>query len=212
MTETPVVADAVFLSSQGAVPEDPIAILERWLAEAKSRIGFPATAMGLATSTPQGDPDVRIVLLQALYGGGLVFFTNSTSAKGRQLLANPKAAACSRWAAMGKQVRLRGTVREADTLYADEYFAARPRDSQIGAHASPQSSPLADRTELIRLVDAAAGRFAGRPVPRPAHWTGFILVPAEIEFLADGADRLHERMLFQRSPEGVAWTKELLAP
>jgi pyridoxamine 5'-phosphate oxidase len=212
MTENPVVTDSIFLSSQGATPEDPIVVLERWLAEAKSLIGFPATAMALATSTPQGDPDVRIVLLQALYEGGLVFFTNLASAKGRQLLANPKAAVCFHWPAMGRQVRLRGTVRETDVHYADEYFAARPRGSQIGAHASPQSTPLADRTALIQLVDDAGARFARRPVPRPAHWTGLILVPVEIEFWEDGTDRLHDRMLFQRSSGGVAWTKSRLAP
>jgi pyridoxamine 5'-phosphate oxidase len=212
MTETPMVTDSVFLSSQGAEPEDPIMVLERWLAEARSAVGFAATAMALATSTPQGDPDVRIVLLQALHGGGLVFFTNLTSAKGRQLLANPKAAVCFHWAAMGRQVRLRGTVQETEAHYANEYFAARPRGSQIGAHASPQSSPVADRTALIRLVDDADARFAGRAVPRPPHWTGLILVPAEIEFWEDGTDRLHDRALFQRLPEGMAWTKVRLGP
>lgn len=212
MTESPMVTDSVFLSSREAPPEDPIVVLERWLAEAKIAVGFPATAMALATSTPKGDPDVHIVLLQALHEGGLVFFTNLSSAKGRQLSQNPKAAACFHWAAMGRQVRLRGTVRETEAHYADEYFASRSRGSQIGASASPQSTPIVDRTALIRLVDDAGARFAGSAVSRPPHWTGLILVPAEIEFWEDGTDRLHDRALFQTLPGGVSWTKVRLAP
>jgi pyridoxamine 5'-phosphate oxidase len=212
MTESPMVTDSVFLSSPEAAPEDPIVVLERWLAEAKIAVGFPATAMALATSTPQGDPDVRIVLLQSLQGGGLVFFTNLTSAKGRHLLANPKAAACFHWAEVGRQVRLRGAVCEVEAHYADEYFASRSRGSQIGANASPQSTPIVDRTALIRLVDDAGARFAGSAVPRSPHWTGLILFPAEIEYWEDGTDRLHDRVLFQRLPGSMAWTMVRLAP
>lgn len=213
MSDISPAADAVFLSHQvGATPEDPLVVLERWLITAKREIGFPATAMSLATATTDADPDVRIVVLQALDEGGLVFFTNLTSSKGSQLLANFKAAACFHWPAIGKQVRVRGSVHRVDDHYADHYFASRPRGSQIGAHASPQSTSIEDRAALIRLVNDADARFSGKPIPRPAHWTGLVLVPAEIEFWEDGADRLHDRMLFRRSRESGAWGKTRLAP
>lgn len=213
MSDTPSAADAVFLRHQvGATPEDPLVDLERWLVRAKKEIGFPATAMSLGTATTEGDPDVRIVLLQALHQGGLVFFTNLTSSKGSQLLANFKAAACFHWPSMGRQIRVRGSVHRVDDHYADHYFASRPRGSQIAAHASPQSTPIDDRAALIRLVNDVDIRFAGRLIPRPTHWTGLILVPAEIEFWEDGADRLHDRMLFRRSKESPGWTKSRLAP
>jgi pyridoxamine 5'-phosphate oxidase len=212
MTEVPRSTDSVFLRLKGATAEDPLTVLDRWLFEAKNQIGFPATAMSLATATPEGDPDVRIVLLQSLRAGGLLFFTNLSSAKGEQMLSNPKAAACLHWPAMGRQVRIRGTIDQVDDHCADQYFAGRSRSSQIGAHASPQSSVIRDREELVELVHDADARFAGRPVPRPSRWTGLALSPEEIEFWEDGADRLHDRMLFRRAPGSDDWSAARLAP
>ena len=212
MTHAPRSADSVFLRLQGATIEDPLMVLDRWLLEAKNEIGFLATAMSLATATLEGDPDVRIVLLQSLRAGSLLFFTNLTSAKGKQVLSNPKAAACFHWPAMGRQVRIRGTIDQVDDNCADQYFAGRSRNSQIGAHASPQSSVIRDREELIELVHDADARFMGRPVPRPSHWSGLALSPEEIEFWEDGADRVHDRMLFRRAPGSDDWSAVRLAP
>ena len=204
--------DAIFLAANGQPPDDPMFVLERWLGEAKSQTGFAATAMSLATVTQSGDPDVRVVLLQAIRKDGLVFFTNLTSPKGKHMLANGKAAACFHWPALGRQVRVRGTVHRVEDAYADQYFASRPRGSQIGAHASAQSSIIADRAALIDRVNELGHRFAGASVPRPDHWSGMCLVPSEVEFWEDGADRLHDRMLFTRPVGAGLWSAARLAP
>lgn len=202
--------DSIFLGEGGPYPDDPLCTFDRWLSMAKEAIGFAASAMSLATATPDGMPDVRIVLLQSVREGGLVFFTNLDSAKGSQMLANPRAAACFHWPAIGKQVRVRGSVAQVDESFADLYFGGRPRGSQIGAHASPQSSPIPDRTTLLDRVGEVEARYAGRSIPRPAHWTGMVLAPLEIEFWEDGTDLLHDRMLFRRSATG--WSATRLAP
>jgi pyridoxamine 5'-phosphate oxidase len=205
-------ADAVFLALNGRPQDDPLFVLERWLGEAKSQVGFMATAMSLATVSQSGDPDVRVVLLQAIRDEGLVFFTNLTSAKGQQILASGRAAACFHWPALGRQIRARGAVHQIADAYADHYFAGRPRGSQIGAHASDQSSVIADRSELISRAAALETSYAGAPVPRPPHWSGLCLVPSEIEFWEDGADRLHDRMLFTRLSGDEGWSAARLAP
>ncbi|HTO29211.1 MAG TPA: pyridoxamine 5'-phosphate oxidase [Devosia sp.] len=204
--------DAVFLALNGRPQDDPMFVLERWLGEARSQVGFMATAMSLATVSPSGDPDVRVVLLQSIRDDGLVFFTNLTSTKGKHMLATGKAAACFHWPALARQIRVRGTVRQVTDAYADQYFAGRPRGSQIGAHASAQSSVIADRSELISRATALENSYAGAPVPRPAHWSGLCLVPSEIEFWEDGADRLHDRMLFTRLSGDDGWSAVRLAP
>lgn len=210
MNEARPAPDPIFLEPDGASQEDPLCAFDRWLCMAKEAIGFAASAMSLATATPDGMPDVRIVLLQSVREGGLVFFTNLDSAKGSQMLANPRAAACFHWPAIGKQVRVRGSVAQVDESFADLYFGGRPRGSQIGAHASPQSSPIPDRTTLLDRVGEVEARYAGRSIPRPEHWTGMVLAPLEIEFWEDGPDRLHDRMLFRRLATG--WSATRLAP
>jgi pyridoxamine 5'-phosphate oxidase len=212
MSETQHRPDAVFLAANDRPQDDPMFVLERWLGEARSQVGFAASAMSLATVTSTGDPDVRIVLLQSIRDDRLVFFTNLTSPKGKQMQASGKAAACFHWPALGRQVRVRGTVHQVDDTYADQYFAGRPRGSQIGAHASAQSSVIADRATLIDQADEIADRFAGGPVPRPAHWSGICLVPSAIEFWEDGTDRLHDRMLFTRPIGAGVWSAARLAP
>jgi pyridoxamine 5'-phosphate oxidase len=184
----------------------------RWLDAAKQVSGFSATAMSLATVAEDGSPDVRIVLLQSVRDGGLVFFTNLESPKGRHMLATRRAAACFHWPALGRQVRLRGTVGLVEPDHADAYFASRPRGSQIGAHASPQSATIAGREDLIGRVAEACRRFAGEPVPRPENWSGFLLVPREVEFWEDGKDRLHDRLLFTRRKGTLSWSDRRLAP
>ena len=212
MSQTQHKTDAVFLAANDRPQDDPIFVFGRWLGEAKSQIGFSASAMSLATVTQSGDPDVRVVLLQSLRGDGLVFFTNLTSPKGQHILASGKAAACFHWPALGRQVRIRGMVHQVEDAYADQYFAGRPRGSQIGAHASAQSSVIADRAALIERANDLEHLFAGGTVPRPAHWSGMSLVPSAIEFWEDGADRLHDRMLFTRPIGGGTWSAARLAP
>lgn len=212
MSETQHRTDAIFLATKDRLQDDPMFVLERWLSEAKGQMGFLATAMSLATVSQSGDPDVRIVLLQSIRGDGLVFFTNLTSPKGQHILASGKAAACFHWPTLGRQVRVRGTVRQVEDAYADQYFAGRPRGSQIGAHASAQSSIIGDRATLIDRADELEARYAGGPVPRPAHWSGMSLQPSEIEFWEDGVHRLHDRMLFTRTMGADAWSAARLAP
>lgn len=200
----------ISLMPLGAAVHDPMDILGQWLRAAREQAGPLANAMSLATVDAAGRPDVRVVLLQSLTDGGLVFFTNLESPKGRQLTQTGVAAACFHWPVLGRQVRVRGSVRRLEDDAADDYFATRPRGSQIGAHASPQSRPIMDRSVLLRMIDQEDERFRDREVPRPAHWGGFVIEASEVEFWEDGADRLHDRMHFT-SMSG-RWSAERLAP
>ncbi|WP_171015884.1 pyridoxamine 5'-phosphate oxidase [Devosia sp. FKR38] len=203
--------DSIFIARGESSQDDPLFTLERWLREARAAIGFAANAMALASVGSSGDPDVRVVLLQAIRHGELVFFTNLDSPKGRQLLQSGKAALCFYWPEMGRQVRVRGRAALVEEPFADEYFATRPRGSQIGAHASAQSTVIASRSALLDRVSAIDARYAGI-VPRPSWWSGFCVKPAEIEFWEDGVDRLHDRLLFSRSEADGAWSASRLSP
>jgi pyridoxamine 5'-phosphate oxidase len=166
--------------------------------------------MVLATTGGRGRPAARWVLLRGLDEGGLVFFTNYRSRKGRELARTPYAAAVFYWAALQKQVRVEGRVVRLGAQESDGYFARRPRDARLAAWASEQSRPLRDRATLSRRFLAMRRRFRGRDVPRPAHWGGFRLVPDAFEFWQNRPHRLHERMRFERGPRG--WRVTLLAP
>jgi pyridoxamine 5'-phosphate oxidase len=204
--------DIIFDPSTDIEGLEPLGIFGRWLDEAKSASGFLATAMSLATVSRNGAPDVRMVLLQAVSAGGLVFFTNLNSAKGQHLQINSSAAACFHWPVEGQQVRLRGPVECVTNSYADEYFANRPRGAQIGAHASAQSAPIPGRATLEARLRELEEQFVSGPVPRPEHWTGLRLIPDEIEFWEDGSNRLHDRLLFTRKAEDDGWTAQRLSP
>jgi len=155
-------------------------------------------------------PDARTVLLKAADQRGFVFYTNKRSKKGRDLAAQPKAALLFFWKSLGRQVRLQGPVEHVEEAEADAYFASRPRGSRIGAWASPQSEPLADRATLEALCRNTDARFKDQEIPRPPHWGGYRLVPQRIEFWREGADRLHDRRLYIRA--GEDWTSLTLAP
>jgi pyridoxamine 5'-phosphate oxidase len=190
---------------------DPFPLFAEWLAEATAREPNDPGAMALATVDDAGLPDVRMVLLKGADPQGFVFYTNLLSAKGRQLAAAPRAAVCFHWKSLRRQVRARGPVEAVEQAEADDYFSTRPRLSRIGAWASRQSEPLESRFALEKAVALYTAKFAAGAIPRPPHWSGFRLVPAEIEFWRDGAFRLHERVRFTRNPEG-GWSRTALFP
>lgn len=200
------------MQNQRTLAGDPFDLFRQWLEEADtSEINDP-NAMALATAGSDDLPDVRVVLLKDHGPEGFVFFTNSHSAKGRQLDANMQAAAVLHWKSLRRQVRFRGTVELVTDEEADAYFASRTRLSRIGAWASRQSRPLADRTELEAAVERETTRFGDRDVPRPPHWNGYRLRPVYLEFWQEQAYRLHDRLVFSRDKPESAWERGFLHP
>ena len=200
----------------GGIPEaaedaDPVELFRAWFeAAGESGILLPE-AVALATSTPDGMPSVRMVLLKDVDArGGFVFFTNYGSQKARELEANPRAALCFHWAVLGRQVRVAGKVARVSEEESEAYFATRGRGSQVGAWASRQSEPLASREDLERRAREAEARFAGGEVPLPPFWGGYRIEPSRIEFWQARTDRLHDRLVFLR--DGQGWTTERLYP
>jgi len=168
------------------------------------------TAMVLATSDGKGLVTSRTVLLKALDEDGFVFFTNTNSTKGRQMAACPRASATFLWKASGCQVQVVGSVRRVSNEAADAYFSTRDRGSQIGAWASDQSAPLESREALLQRVRELEQKYAGQDVPRPPHWTGFVISPEQVEFWWQREFRLHDR--FQYTLEDGVWVKRRLSP
>jgi len=188
---------------------DPLGLFADWLAEAgEAEINDP-NAVAVASVDADGLPDVRIVLLKDFGEAGFVFYSHRDGTKGRQMLANPKAAMCFHWKSLERQVRLRGPVETVEGAEADAYFASRARLSQIGAWASEQSAPLESWEALRGEVSRLDAEF-GEDVARPADWHGFRVVPREIEFWRARPYRLHDRLLFVRENEG--WSRTRLNP
>jgi pyridoxamine 5'-phosphate oxidase len=193
-------------------PLDPFDLFEEWLAAARDAEPNDPNAMALATADADGMPNLRMVLLNGRDSRGFVFFTNLDSAKGEELSANPRAALLFHWKSLRRQVRIRGPVEPVADSEADAYFATRPRQSQLGAHASRQSRPRAGRAELIAAVEALDAEMGTAKVPRPARWSGFRVIPSTIEFWKDGAFRLHDRVRFSRGDAADQWTRQRLYP
>jgi len=190
---------------------DPIALFDTWLREAR-QAGVPLPeSMALATIAPGGQPSVRMVLLKHADSDGFVFYTNINSRKAADLKANPRAALCFHWPELGRQVRVEGSVTPVSGAEADAYFATRPRESQLGAWASPQSSVLSSREELELRFSRAGLEYQGRDVPRPPFWSGYRLRPAQIEFWKELPNRLHDRVLYTKALD-AGWSAQRLYP
>ena len=189
---------------------DPILRFRALLVEAEKLGIVPHNAAAFATAGKDLQPTVRMLLLKEVDDRGLVFYTNLESRKARQLSSNPRASACFWWPQLRQQVRFEGAVELVSAQGADEYFATRPRGSQIGAWASRQSSELSSREELMGAVASRSAQFKDLAVPRPPHWSGYRLLPERIEFWQEQPDRLHHRDLYTRRASG--WNITLLAP
>lgn len=192
---------------------DPIAKFTEWFEAARRHPAIiDATAMTLATATPDGKPAARTVLLKGHGPEGFVFYSNMESRKSHELKANPQAALCIHWAPLEKQVRIEGMASPVSDAEADAYFMSRERGKQIGAWASFQSQSLANRGELEGRLEKFTRVYEGMPVPRPPHWSGWRIAPASIEFWSQGEHRLHDREVYTRKNANAAWQVGLLYP
>lgn len=192
------------------VTDDPIERFQEWFREAKQSGVEVPEAMTLATASAGGAPSARMVLLKGADEEGFVFYSGYVSRKAGELEQNPRAALVFYWRPLGKQVRVEGRVERVSERESAAYFATRPRGSQLAAWASQQSQPLESREELERRYVELEREYAGREVPRPPHWGGFLLRPDAIEFWEHRENRLHDRFRYTRAREG--WTAELLSP
>lgn len=193
-------------------PSNPFTLFETWQREADAAEPNDPTAVAVATSTKDGAPSLRMVLMRGVDARGFVFYTNSESRKGSELAANPQAALLFHWKSLRRQVRIEGPVEIVSDAEADEYFLTRPRGSQIGAWASDQSRPLASRALLEQRVADAERRFGDGPVGRPPHWLGYRVVPHWFEFWEDRPFRLHDRLVYEPAGDGVSWRSSRLYP
>jgi len=192
--------------------DDPLKLFEKWFLEAKKKEINDPNALALGTANKSGIPSVRMVLLKDFNENGFVFYTNLNSQKGNELKNNPNASMCFHWKSLLRQIRIVGTLKQVDDEIANEYYKTRAYESRIGAWASKQSSVLKSRDELINSIESFKKKFNEKNnVPRPDHWSGWILKPLSIEFWLDGDNRIHERLKYSLDENGN-WIKNLLSP
>jgi pyridoxamine 5'-phosphate oxidase len=193
------------------VVTDPFARFATWMAEAEASEPSDANAMILATVAADGSPAARTVLLKGVDPRGFVFYTNTQSRKGDELAANARAALLFYWKSLGRQIRIEGATEPVTRAEADAYYATRPRISRLGAWASDQSRPLAERTELERRLANFEAKYPDEDIPRPPHWSGYRVLPAYFEFWQNMPFRLHDRSTYTRREDGN-WTLGKLYP
>ena len=198
--------------------QNPFALFDQWMAEARESEINDSNAMALATADAEGRPSVRMVLLKG-HGaalsptGGFIFYTNTLSRKGQELAENQAVALLFHWKSLRRQVRIEGRVSPVDAATADAYFASRARESQLGAHASLQSEALDDRATFEARYAKVEARYDGQDVPRPAHWSGYLVTPDAMEFWQDREFRLHERYRLTRDSDAPhGWAAQMLYP
>ncbi len=191
--------------------ENPIELFKNWFSEAEKKEINDPNAVALATSDTENQPNVRMVLLKGLSDKGFVFYTNFNSKKGNELKKNLKASMCFHWKSLRRQVRVLGAVEEVTSNEADEYYNSRPYKNKIGAWASSQSEDLDKRESFLDKVKEFEKKFSNQnSVPRPPHWSGWRILPKEIEFWLDGEGRIHERLVYFKKDD--KWKKKLLYP
>ena len=191
--------------------ENPFVVFKQWMSEAeKSEINDP-NAVALATVNTSNQPDVRMVLLKEYNNNGFIFFTNLNSKKGADLKLTPKASMCFHWKSLLRQVRISGSISLISEKDADEYFNTRPYLSKIGAWSSNQSKPMENRDEFLKKIEEYKNKYNDQNnIPRPRHWSGFLLSPTRIEFWKDAEGRLHQRLEYIK--ELNTWKKQILYP
>ena len=191
--------------------ENPIELFKIWMSEAEKKEINDPNALSLATSSKNNEPSVRMVLLKGLSKNGFVFYTNLNSPKSNDLNNNPKAAMCFHWKSLQRQIRITGNVSRVSDEEADNYFNSRPYESRIGAWASDQSKTMKERKEFLEEIERYKKKYKNeKELTRPKHWSGWRLLPKEIEFWVDGDGRIHERLIYKKSKD--KWSKELLYP
>jgi len=192
--------------------QDPFDLFTQWMGEAEKHEPNDPTAMSLATVDAAGHPNVRMVLLKGWDKAGFVFYSNKESPKGSEIFTHPRVALCLHWKSIRRQIRVRGHITEVSAEEADAYFASRPRDSQIGAWASAQSRPMESRFHFEKEIARYAAKYAVGKVPRPHYWSGFRVMPLEVEFWRDRPFRLHDRLVYRRDNADASWTTQRLFP
>jgi pyridoxamine 5'-phosphate oxidase len=213
MSETPPIERTLKLTTGDFTDaDDPMRLFAAWLADATASEPRDPTAMTVATVDTDGMPNARMVLLKGADERGFVFYTNMDSQKGQELDSAGKAALVFHWKSLNRQVRVRGRVERVTPEEADAYFASRPKQAQIGAWASKQSQPLESRLAFEKAVAINAAKYAFGAVPRPPNWSGYRIVPSQIEFWHDRPFRLHDRIVFKRTAQSDAWSKTRLYP